>query len=191
VMESFIEENPKTYRSLVKAMIEACQYCSDPANREEVAEIISARAFTGAKSDFTKPALVGKYNYGGFDKRDRIVESPDTTLFFDVPSEISQVPNDHSTFPWQSQALWLMTQAARWGQAEFPADAEERAKRAWRTDLYREIAAEMGIECPAEDYKVEPAELFVDQKAFDPSDPVGYLNSFEIRANAPTRIFLS
>ena len=191
VMESFIEENPKTYRSLVKAMIEACQYCSDPANREEVAEIISARAFTGAKADFTKPALVGKYNYGGFDKRDRIVESPDTTLFFDVPSEISQVPNDHSTFPWQSQALWLMTQAARWGQAEFPSDAEERAKRAWRTDLYREIAAEMGIECPAEDYKVEPAELFVDQKAFDPSDPVGYLNSFEIRANAPTRIFLS
>jgi nitrate/nitrite transport system substrate-binding protein len=191
VMESFIEENPKTYRSLVKAMIEACQYCSDPANREEVAEIISARAFTGAKADFTKPALVGKYNYGGFDGRDRIVESPDTTLFFDVPSDISQVPNDHSTFLWQSQALWLMTQAARWGQAEFPADAEERARRAWRTDLYREIATEMGLACPAEDYKVEPAELFVDKKAFDPSDPVGYLNSFEIRANAPTRIFLS
>jgi nitrate/nitrite transport system substrate-binding protein len=30
VMESFIEQYPKTYRSLVKAMIEACQYCSKP-----------------------------------------------------------------------------------------------------------------------------------------------------------------
>lgn len=192
VMQSFIEENPKTYRSLVKAMIEACQYCGDPANRAEVAEIISARAFTGAKADFTKPALVGEYNYGGFDGRDRIVKSPDTTIFFDLPPNISQVPGDHSTFLWQSHAIWLMTQAVRWGQTpEIPADIEQRASRAWRTDLYREIAAEMGIECPAEDYKTESAEMFIDQKAFDPSDPVGYLNSFEIRANAPTRVFMS
>lgn len=192
VMESFIEENPKTYRSLVKAMIEACQYCSNPANREEVAQLISARSFTGAKADFTKPAIVGNYNYGGFDNQKRIVQSTDTTIFFDLPPDLAQTPGDHSTFLWQSQSIWLMTQAARWGQiAELPADAEERARKAWRTDLYREIATEMGITCPTDDYKVEAAELFVDRKAFDPSDPVGYLNSFEIRANAPTRIFMS
>jgi nitrate/nitrite transport system substrate-binding protein len=85
-----------------------------------------------------------------------------------------------------------MTQAARWGQIpEFPADAEAKARLAWKTDLYREIAAEMGIDCPTDDYKVEPAEVFFDQKAFDPSDPVGYLNSFEIRADRSRPIFLS
>ena len=62
--------------------------------------------------------------------------------------------------------------------------------QAWRTDLYREIAAEMGIECPKEDYKIEPAEVFIDNKAFDPSDPVGYLKSFEIRANRPKSFFM-
>lgn len=192
VMESFIDENPKTYRALVKAMIEACQYCSQPEHRSEVAEIISQRSYTGADPSITSAGIVGKYNYGGFDNRDRIVESLATTLFFDLPPEVSTVPNDHSTFLWQSQNLWLMTQAARWQQIEaFPKNAEQIAKAAWRTDLYREIANEMNIPCPAEDFKTEPADAFIDSKAFDPSDPVGYLKSFKIRANAPRTFFMT
>jgi nitrate/nitrite transport system substrate-binding protein len=198
VMESFIEENPKTYRSLVKAMIEACQYCSDPAHRAEVAQLVAEPAFTGlrprpvegaaqlAVDALTSPGIVGNYDYGGFDQQPRLVASEETTLFFDLPADLRQDAADHSTFLWQSQSLWLMTQAARWGQiAEIPKQAEALAKKAWRTDLYREIAAEMGIPCPSDDYQVEPAERFVDGKAFDPSDPVGYLNSFGIRANRP------
>ncbi|MDX2270927.1 MAG: CmpA/NrtA family ABC transporter substrate-binding protein [Cyanobacteriota bacterium] len=189
--ESFIENYPKTYRSLVKAMIEACRYCGDPAHREEVAQIISQRSFTGAKVDFTRPGIVGGYNYGGFDGESRIVNSPETTLFFEMSPAISSVTHDHSTFLWQSQSLWLMTQAARWGQLpEFPKQAEQIARQAWRTDLYRDIAGELGIACPSEDYKVEPAEAFIDGQSFDPSDPVGYLESFAIRAKAPQLYFL-
>ncbi len=192
VMEGFIDEHPKTYRALVKAMIEACRYCDDPANRAEVAQIIADRAFTGAPPKFTEPALVGNYDYGGFDGKSRQVQIPDSTIFFKLPEDLPHPPGDHSTFLWQSQSLWLMTQAARWGQIdEFPADAEAKAQRAWRTDLYREIAAEMGIDCPAEDYKLEPREVFIDGVAYDPSDPVGYLNRFEIRARRPQRLFLA
>lgn len=192
VMEPFINDNPKTYRSLVKALIEACQFCSDPANKEEVVEIISGRSYTRAKPEYIKPGILGEYNYGGFDNKPRVLKSDATTIFFDLPNNLARTAGDHSTFLWQSQSLWLMTQATRWGQIEeFPKDAEERARQAWRTDLYREIAAEMGIECPAEDYKVEPAEVFIDRKSFDPSDPIGYLNSFEIRANRPRQIAFS
>jgi nitrate/nitrite transport system substrate-binding protein len=192
VMESFINKNPKTYRSLVKAMIEACQYCSNLANREEVAQIVSERSFTGAKPELTRAGIVGDYNYGGFDNKKRMVNSPETTLFFDLPPGVSSVPHDHSTFLWQSENLWLMTQSTRWQQiAEFPKNADEIARKAWRTDLYREIATEMGIQCPTEDFKIEPAEAFIDNKAFDPSDPVGYLNSFKIRANAPRSFFMT
>jgi nitrate/nitrite transport system substrate-binding protein len=182
-------------------MIEACQYCSDPKNRPEVAKYITSPSFTGAKprkkgapvDKFTRPAIVGEYDYGGFDEQKRLDEDPFTTIFFEPPPKLAQqIPGIHSTFLWQSQSIWLMTQAARWGQIEkFPNNAEELARKAWRTDLYREIANEMGIECPKEDYKVEPAEFFIDKKAFDPSDPVGYLNSFEIRANAPKRFYMS
>lgn len=201
VMESFIEENPKTYRSLVKAMIEACQYCSDPNNRQEVAELITDSSFTGSRpanpqapvDQFTGPGLVGNYNYGGFDGEKRLVTAPDTTtIFFDLPKDLAQIPGDHSTFLWQSQSLWLMTQAARWGQiAEIPAKAEAIAKQGWRTDLYREIAAEMGIECPQSDYKVESAERFIDNQPFDPSDLEQYLRQFPIRANAPRSFYQS
>lgn len=198
VMESFIEENPKTYRSLVKAMIEACQYCSDPQNREEVAKLITDRSFTGAKpktgpvDKFTRPGIVGEYNYGGFDGKKRMDNTINTTLFFDLPDNLKTISGNHSTFLWQSQSIWLMTQAARWGQIpKIPKNAEELARKAWRTDLYREIATEMGIECPKEDYKIEPAEVFIDKRKFDPSDPIGYLNSFEISSNSPKKFYLS
>lgn len=192
VRESFIQDYPKTYRSLVKAMIEACRYCSEPANREEVAKIISQRSFTGANVKYTRPAIVGNYNYGGFDNQPRITNSLATTLFFEMPTSVSDIANDHSTFLWQSQSLWLMTQAARWGQIpEFPKNAEAIARQGWRTDLYREIAAEMGIVSPADDYKVEPASAFIDRQSFDPSNPIGYLNNFAIRANAPKSFFFA
>ncbi|MEG3957807.1 ABC transporter substrate-binding protein [Microcoleus sp. herbarium2] len=198
VMQSFIEENPKTYYSLVKAMVEACQYCSKPENRNEISALLTERSFTGAKpkkgaiDKFTRPAIVGDYNYGGFDGKDRTLQSEDATIFYDIPNNLPQIPGNHSTFMWQSQSLWLMTQAARWGQIkELPKNAEKLAQKAWRTDLYRKIVGEMGIDCPQEDYQVEPAELFIDKKAFDPSDLVGYLNSFEIRANRPQSFFQS
>ncbi|MBK1988386.1 ABC transporter substrate-binding protein [Sphaerospermopsis aphanizomenoides BCCUSP55] len=200
VMESFIVNYPKTYRSLVKAMIEACQYCSKPEHRQEVAELLTERSFTGAKpkkpgvpmTKFTAPGIVGNYNYGGFDGQDRTINAEDTTIFYDIPDSIPHEIGEHSTFLWRSRSLWLMTQAARWGQIkEIPKNANKVAEQGWRTDLYREIAAEMGIQCPKDDYKVEPPEVFIDKKGFDPSDPVGYLNSFKIRANAPNRFFMS
>lgn len=200
VMESFIENYPKTYRSLVKAMIDACQYCGQPENRQEVAQLLTEISFTGAKpkskneplTKLTSPGIVGNYNYGGFDGKDRTIKTADSTIFFDVPKNIPQQTGEHSTFLWRSQSIWLMTQAARWGQIkEVPKNAVQLAEKGWRTDLYREIAAEMGIQCPKDDYKVEPPELFIDHKGFDPSDPVGYLNSFAMKANAPTRFFMS
>jgi len=198
VMEDFIKNYPKTYRSLVKAMIEACQYCSKPENRAEVAKLITDRSFTGARpkqgpiDKFTRPGIVGEYSYGGFDDKNRTVNALDTTIFFDIPKNVPQQPGEHSTFLWQSKSIWLMTQAARWGQiSQFPKDAQKIAAQGWKTALYRDIAAEMGIKCPQEDYKVEPPEVFIDKKGFDPSDPVGYLNSFEIRANRPTDFFMS
>lgn len=200
VMESFIEQYPKTYRSLVKAMIEACQYCSRPENRQEVAEILTDRSFTGARpkqanapiTKLTAPGIVGNYNYGGFDGKERTINAADTTVFYDIPDNLPKQPDEHATYLWRSSSIWLMTQAARWGQIkEFPKNAEELAEKGWRTDLYREIAAEMGIKSPKDDYKIEPPEVFIDKKGFDPSDPVGYLNSFAIRANSPTNFFMS
>jgi nitrate/nitrite transport system substrate-binding protein len=200
VMESFIDNYPRTYRSLVKAMIAACQYCSQPENRQEVAELITDVSFTGARpkqadapiAKLTSPGIIGNYSYGGFDGKDRTIKSADTTIFFDLPNNLVEPLGNHSTFLWRSQSIWLMTQATRWGQiSKFPKNADQITERSWRTDLYRDIADEMGIPSPQDDYKVEPPEMFIDKIGFDPSDPVGYLKRFAIRANAPTSFFMS
>lgn len=176
VKEHFIEMYPKTYRSLVKAMIEACRWCDLPENREELAVLVSSRSFTGASEKLTRPALIGEYNYGGFDGVKRVVHMSDSTIFFELPQKAKGDVNDHSTFLWQSQALWFITQAVKCKQIyKIPVQVEKIVRAAWRTDLYREIAAELDILLPADDYKIEPSSLFIDGIGFDPSDLEGYL----------------
>jgi len=180
VMESFIERYPKTYRSLIKAMVEACRWADRPENREEVAELASARAFTGAPTRFTRPALVGEYNYGGFDNQPRIFNKPDSTIFYELPESVKGSSEDHSTFMWQSDALWLMSQAALWNQTPgLPENPVEVAQRSWRTDLYREIVSEIGIESPKDNFKPIHADQFIDKRPFDPFDLDGYVASFK------------
>jgi nitrate/nitrite transport system substrate-binding protein len=178
VMEDFIEKNPKTYRSLIKAMVEACRWCSRIENKEELAELASARAFTGAKAIYTRAALTGDYNYGGFDGQERKKYIPDATLFFDMPDYLKDDTNDHSTFLWHSQGLWLMTQSARWKQIRsLPDDPVNVVSKSWRTDLYRDIVSEIGIACPKENLKIEPGSRFIDGIEFNPEDLRGYLDS--------------
>jgi nitrate/nitrite transport system substrate-binding protein len=177
-MEDFIEKNPKTYRSLIKAMVEACRWCSRIENKEELAELASARAFTGAKAIYTRAALTGDYNYGGFDGQERKKYIPDATLFFDMADYLKDDTNDHSTFLWHSQGLWLMTQSARWKQIRsLPDDPVNVVSKSWRTDLYRDIVSEIGIACPKENLKIEPGSRFIDGIEFNPEDLRGYLDS--------------
>jgi len=56
-------------------MIEA-SILQQTGNRAEVAKLITDRSFTGAKpknkalqSKFTRPGIVGDYDYGGFDDK--------------------------------------------------------------------------------------------------------------------------
>lgn len=178
VMEDFIEKYPKTYRSLIKAMVEACRWCSRIENKEELAELASARAFTGAEAKYTRAALTGDYNYGGFDGLERKKYIPDATIFFDLPEYLKDDADDHSTFLWQSQGLWLMAQSARWKQIKaFPNDPLAAVNRSWRTDLYRDIVSEIGIACPKENLKPEPGSRFIDGIEFNPEDLRGYLDN--------------
>jgi nitrate/nitrite transport system substrate-binding protein len=180
VMEDFIEKNPKTYRSLIKAMVEACRWCSRIENKEELAELASARAFTGAKAIYTRAALTGDYNYGGFDGRERRRNIPDATIFFDMPDNLKDDVYDHSTFLWQSQGLWLMSQAARWKQIKsLPDDPKEVVSKSWRTDLYREIVSEIGVSCPQENLKPEPGTRFIDGVEFNPENLRGYIDTLD------------
>ncbi len=187
-MQGWIDTNPNTAKALVAAVIEACQFCDVPENRLEVVEIISRRPYVNAKVEYAQASMLGKYNYGGFDETDRNTDIPDFNLFNFIDTDYLTRP-DNANYPWRSHGVWLLTQMIRWNQIdmrEYPANADEIIDTIYPRDIYTEVAGALGIDIPSEVMKVEPASVFIDNKEFDPSKPVEYLNGFDIRANKPS-----
>ncbi|MEB3211053.1 MAG: CmpA/NrtA family ABC transporter substrate-binding protein [Leptolyngbyaceae bacterium] len=189
-MQSWIDENPNTARALTAATLEACQYCDQLDQRLEIVEIISDRPYVNAKVDYAKASMTGTYNYGGFDDTDRTKPIPDFNLFHRLDGLDYLQGANNANYPYKSHGVWLLTQMIRWNQidlTEYPADADEIIAQIYPTEIFEEASQALGIELPSDPMPVEPAENFIDGMPFDPSDPVGYLNGFEIRANAPRK----
>jgi len=186
-MESWVKDHPKTARALVAAVLEACQFCEQVESHPSVTQIISQRKYLNTNEKSIGASLVGSYNYGGFDEKNRVVEIPDFTLFHFQDTDYLKPPN-HANYPWRSHGVWLLTQIIRWHQGEqkeYPKDADKLLDKIYPVKIYEDVAKALKIELPSERMKVEPAEVFIDQRQFDPSQPVKYLNSFDIRANRP------
>jgi len=120
--ESFAANNPETLRALIRALLEACQWLDDPANRAETARVLSQPRY------LNMPAEVML----------RTLSLPDFHVFH----------RHYANFPWRSHADWFLAQMVRWGQAAPGTDIKATADRVYRTDIYRAAAAEMGVACP-------------------------------------------
>jgi nitrate/nitrite transport system substrate-binding protein len=193
-MQAWIDANPNTARALVAATLEACQYCDQLDKRLEIVEIISGRPYVNAKVDYAKASMTGTYNYGGFDGTDRTKNIPDFNLFHALPDlDYLSAPNN-ANYPYKSHGVWLLTQMVRWNQIdqkEYPADADTIISEIYPTEIFEEVSQAMGMALPSDPMPKEPGSNFIDGREFDPSDPVGYLNGFEIRANAPRQFSFS
>jgi ABC-type nitrate/sulfonate/bicarbonate transport system substrate-binding protein len=123
--EAFAKKNPNTVKALIKALLEACQWLDDPANRGEAARALSSPRFLNTPAEVMA----------------RTLELPDFHVFH----------RDHANFPWRSHADWFLGQMVRWGQASPDIDIAATADRVYRTDVFRAAASELGIACPATD----------------------------------------
>lgn len=123
--EAFAEQNPETVKALIKALIEACQWLDEPANRGEAARVLSIPRYLNTPADVMA----------------RTLEMPDFHVFH----------RDFANFPWRSHADWFLKQMVRWGQASPNIDIAATADRVYRADLYRAAAMEMGVACPETD----------------------------------------
>ncbi|NEO97526.1 MAG: ABC transporter substrate-binding protein [Symploca sp. SIO2E9] len=192
-MQPWVEENPNTARALVAAVLEACQFCDQLDNRQSIAQKISSQRYLHSKVKYTEASLIGNYNYGSFDQKQRVEEITDFYIFHFQDTNYLKPPN-HANYPWRSYGIWLLTQMIRWRQLEmrqYPADADEIIDRIYPVKIYEDSAKALEIELPSERLKIEPTEVFIDKREFDPSQPVEYLNSFTIRAGSPQLFALS
>jgi nitrate/nitrite transport system ATP-binding protein len=164
VREDWIAAHPNTHIAMVKALIEACEYCDDRRNREEVLGLISQSNYIGCDPRYLRPGLIDPVSSG-------TEQAPRTLLRY------HQFYVDQSNCPSRSEGLWILTQLARWGVIPFPRNWLEVLERVRRVDLYTTAERELGL--PGLEPNREPFTLF-DGMTFNPDDPMGYLNRFSI-----------
>jgi nitrate/nitrite transport system substrate-binding protein len=159
ISREMVTQAPNTYQALLKSIIEATAYAAKAENRKEIATAIAAPNYLNQPTTVVEQVLTGTYADGlGAIQKD--------------PNRIGFAP-----FPWQSMALWIMTQMKRWGQIKGDVNWRGVAEQVF---LATDAAAKMkeaGLAVPASAYKSH----VVMGKTFDPADPEGYVNSFAIK----------
>ena len=158
----FATEMPNTYGALLRAIIDATQYASDPAHRTEIAEAIAPTNYLNQPVPVIEQVLTG--------------------TFADGLGNVRQEPNriDFDPFPWQSMGVWILTQMKRWGYVDGDIDYRSIAEQVYLASDARTVMRELGYDAPAEGYRTHE----IMGKLFNPADPEGYLSSFQIGRGA-------
>lgn len=156
---SFATELPNTYGALLKAIIDATQYASNPENRKEISAAIAPTNYLNQPVEVIEQVLTGTYADG--------------------LGEVKMVPDriDFDPFPWQSMGVWILTQMKRWGYIEGDIDYKSVAEQVYLAADARKIMTDLGYDAPAESYKSH----VIMGKTFDPATPEDYISSFAIK----------
>jgi len=171
--KDWADANPKATKALIKAVMEAQQWCDDFNNRKELATILSQRQYFGVPENVLIGPLMGDYNLGERKVNDR---SMAVLYWKDSKGSVS--------YPYKSHDLWFLTESVRWGF--LPKNTLDNAKTLIdsvnREDIWKEAATELGVasaDIPTSTSR--GVETFFDGIKFDPEDPEAYLKSLKIK----------
>jgi nitrate/nitrite transport system substrate-binding protein len=160
--KEFVTQTPNTYAALLKAIIDATAFATKPENRKQIAAAIAPANY------LNQPVTV--------------VEQVLTGTFADGLGNVKKVPDriDFDPFPWQSFAVWIMTQMKRWGQVKGDVDYAKVAREVFLATDTAKLMKEVGLTPPTATSK----SFVVMGKTFDPSKPEDYIKSFKIKRTA-------
>ena len=166
--EKFVTENPKTYKALFTSLVESGMYAHDQKNRVEIAKAIAPTNYLNQPVELVEQVLTGKYPDG-------------LGNMMDVPDRIDFFP-----FPYESMAVWIMTQLKRWGYIAGDVDYQKIAAQVYQAGDCRDIMKANGFadQAPATNSK-KSTFLIGKNKEFDPAKPEEYLASFAIKSTKP------
>jgi nitrate/nitrite transport system substrate-binding protein len=157
--KEFVTTMPNTYAALLKSIIDATAFAHKPENRKEIAAAIAPASYLNQPETVLEQILTGTYADGlGNVKRD--------------PSRV-----DFDPFPWESFAVWIMTQMKRWGQLKGEVNYAAVAKQVFLATDTARLMKEVGLTPPASTTKT----FVVMGKTFDPAKPEEYIQGFKIK----------
>ncbi|RVU49320.1 CmpA/NrtA family ABC transporter substrate-binding protein [Rubrivivax rivuli] len=155
----FIQKNPNTFIALYRAVLTAAAMARKPDNRELIAKVISPQAYLNQPETVVAQVLTGK--------------------FADGLGSVKNVPDraDFDPMPWQSMAVWMLTQMQRWGYIKGDVNYKQIAEKVFLlTDAKKHMKA-LDMPVPAGAYP----KFTIMGKVFDPEKAAAYANSFAIK----------
>jgi nitrate/nitrite transport system substrate-binding protein len=157
--KEFVTSSPNTYAALLKSIIDATAFATKAENRKQIAEAIAPANYINQPVTVLEQILTG--------------------TFADGLGSVQRVPNrvDFDPFPWESFAVWIMTQMKRWGQLKADIDYAAVAKQIYLATDTAKLMKEVGLTPPTATTK----SFSVMGKTFDPSKPEEYIKSFAIK----------
>jgi len=157
--EDFIKQNPNTFAALYRSVLTAAAMARDPKNRELIAKVIAPQNYLNQPETVITQVLTGK--------------------FADGLGNIKNVPDraDFDPVPWQSMAIWMLTQMKRWGYVKGEVNYKDIAQKVFLLTDAKKYMKELDEKPPEGIYK----KITVMGKDFDPTKPEPYINSFAIK----------
>jgi nitrate/nitrite transport system substrate-binding protein len=158
VSEAFIKENPNTFAALFRSVLTAAAMARKPDNRELIAKVIAPAQYLNQPEAVLTQVLTGR--------------------FADGLGNVRNVPEraDFDPVPWQSMAVWMLTQMKRWGYLKGDVNYRQVAEKVFLLTDAKKYMKELGMPVPEGAYK----KFKVMGKEFDPAKPEEYLKSFAI-----------
>ena len=162
VREEFIKQNPNTFAALFRAIARATAFAHKEENRKQIAQAIAPANYLNQPVPVLEQVLTGR--------------------FADGLGQIRNVPGraDFDPFPWQSMAVWILTQLKRWGYVKGELDYRQVAEKVFLATEARKRMVDLGMSVPKENY----ARHTIMGKTFDPQQPEAYLSSFSLSGGA-------
>jgi len=159
VTDQFLSENPNSFGALYRSVVRATEYADKSENRKRVAELLAPPAYLNQPQTVLEQVLVGRYADG----LGNVMEVPDRIGF--------------KPFPYESTAIWLLTQLRRWNMVPAGIGYGQIAKQVFMATEAQKRMTEMGFAAPSSPMMKHT----VMGKTFDPAAPQAYVDSFTIK----------
>jgi nitrate/nitrite transport system substrate-binding protein len=156
--DDFIAQNPNSFAALFRAVIGASFIASVSTDRQQMAKLIAPPAYLNQPEAVVAQVLTGKFPDGLGHTR----TVPERAIFDPVP--------------WQSMAVWMLTQMKRWGYLKGEVNYAQIAEKVFMlTDAKKQMGL-VGWRPPDGEYR----KARIMGKLFDPNAPEDYLKGFAI-----------
>lgn len=155
----FIQKHPNTFAALYRAVMTAAAMAREAKNRELIAKVIAPQQYLNQPETVIAQVLTGK--------------------FADGLGNVRNVPDraDFDPIPWQSMAVWMLTQMKRWGYLKGDVDYRKIAEQVFLLTDAKKTMKALDMKAPDGAYP----KFSVMGKVFDPDKPEPYIAGFAIK----------